>query len=405
MAGVTRRLIIECGAAETRAALLAGEDVIGFWFGPARGDETLPRPAQTGDIHSGRIRSILKPLAGAFVDLGEGRDGFLPFGKGAAPVEGATVIVRVRRPALAGKGPLLSADWRKGLGEAAAAALMAQAEAMPGQGALGEPADAVVQAYVQGGVGGAPVEVIVNDGAAAAVLRAHGAARVSVEPAPFQTYAAEEALASALCREVALPGGARLIVDETAGGAVIDIDAASAADGASGRLGDKVNRAAALAIPGELARRAIGGRVVIDFLPPSDAEARGKLLETLKRAAKGVCEARFGRLSADGLFDLTAPRTRLSLLEEACEPAGGDWPVPGRRFTLDWQAKEATGALERILAARPKARARLVVGAAIGACLRERRPQWTARLMARYGARFAIEEDGGREERSYSALE
>lgn len=404
MAGVTRRLVIECGAAATRAALLAGEEVIRFWFGPARGDESLPRSARAGDIYTGRIRSVSKPLGGAFVDLGGDRDGFLPFGKDAAPVEGARAIVRVRRPALSGKGPLLAADWRKGLGDDAASALMAQAEEMAEPGALGAPVDAAVQAYVQGAAGGTLHEAVVNDGAAAAMLRAYGAERVTVEPAPFQVYGADEALASAFAREAALPGGARLIVEEAAGGAVIDIDAAQAAGGASGRLNDKVNRAAALAIPGELARRAIGGRVVIDFLPPSGAEARKRLVETLKQGARGVYDARFGRLSADGRFDLTAPRARLSLLDEACEPAGAGWPVPGRRFTLDWRAKEAVCALERTLAAQPKARPRLVAGAAIGAYLRDRRPQWAARLADRYGARFAIEDARRGEERAYTVL-
>ena len=34
-----KRLIVECGAAETRAALLKDDKVWKFWFGPARGDE------------------------------------------------------------------------------------------------------------------------------------------------------------------------------------------------------------------------------------------------------------------------------------------------------------------------------------------------------------------------------
>ncbi|MEZ5922647.1 MAG: hypothetical protein R3C60_15040 [Parvularculaceae bacterium] len=62
---MTRRLLIESGAAETRAAFLAGDEPTHFWFGPARGDESLPHPPASGDLFAGRIRSVTKSLNGS----------------------------------------------------------------------------------------------------------------------------------------------------------------------------------------------------------------------------------------------------------------------------------------------------------------------------------------------------
>ena len=106
---MTRVLYIECGAAETRCALIIDDIVMRLWFAPARGDETLPRPAEAGDVYLGRVRTISKALNAAYVDIGEADDGFLQLKKGEkAPVEGARIIVSVKRPALGAKGSLLT---------------------------------------------------------------------------------------------------------------------------------------------------------------------------------------------------------------------------------------------------------------------------------------------------------
>jgi hypothetical protein len=106
---------------------------------------------------------------------------------------------------------------------------------------------------------------------------------------------------------------------------------------------------------------------------------------------RSIQGARFGRLAPDGFCDLTAPRRNLSLLESATETAGADWPVQGRRFTLDWSAKAAIRALEAALVARPSSSPRLVVPEETGNYLQTDRPQWKDRLAERYGARFRIE--------------
>ncbi len=409
MAGVKRRVLIECGVAETRSAFLLGDETIRFWFNPARGDEALPRPPQTGDIYLGRVRSVSKSLGGAFVDLGGDRDGFLPVGgSGQLPAEGAALIVRVRRPVSGAKGAVLSVDWKAGLKKEGVAFHEAQAAQASAPAPLGDWVDPAIHAFVFAAPDAAveaAEEIVVNDVAAAKLVQDYAVNQVSIEDNPFETYGATEALERSLERVIRLSGGARLAFDEAEAMTVVDIDSGGAADGASGRLNDKVNIAAAKALPAEFSRRGVGGRIVVDFLPPSGAEARKKLTEILIQASRGVFEMRLGKLSADGVYDMTAPRTQLSLLERATEQAGDGWPVPGRRFTLDWAAKSAIGALEGALATRPSARPRLIVGASIEAYLRTKRPQWAGRLAARYGARFTIAPDDKLEERSFDLAE
>lgn len=385
---MTRRILIECGVAETRAALLLGDEVIRFWFGPARGDEGLPRPPQRSDRFLGRVRSVSKPLAGAFVDLGEGPEGFLPFGKRAAPDEGAVVAVLVKRAAMGEKGPLLALT-----GEVPATGAAAPAR-------LGEPVDAALQAAR---ALDAADEISVDQPEAMAALR-RGAPKTPIAIVENIFGDAEEPLAASLERIVWLNAGARLIIDETEAVMAVDVDAGSAAHGATGRLNDKVNAAAAERLFYELSRRGVGGRVIVDFLPPSGADARQKLMEQIRAAKRGVYQCRLGRLSVDGLFDLAAPREGPSLLDRATEPAGESWPRAGRRLTLDWQAKAAIRALERALQSAPSARLNLVAGEGLGAYL-VRYPQWLDRLAARFGARADIVVRNSLKERAFDVAE
>ena len=404
---MTGRLIIDCGAADTRAAYLVDDEPWRFWFGPARGDERLPRPPSSGDIFAGRVRAVSKSLNGAFVDIGAGRDAFLPFLKNSKPpTEGAAIIAKVRRPPIGAKGAVLTTGWSKDLTAEARAAIQTQANAI-GVGALGELSDAALQASIgcrPDQAQGAP-ELTVNDPAAKKILEEYWRSSVRLEGRPFEATLIGDALAEALSQILDLPGGARIAIHETEAGALFDVDAASSAEGSTGILADKTNRIAAERIMIELLRRDIGGRVIIDFLPPSGAPARAMLAEFLKERLMAISQARFGKIAPDGLCDFTLPRRRLSLLERASERAGGaGWLVGGRRMTLDWAAKAAIRTLENALIAQPSARRRLIVSADIGDYLRNERSQWAQRLLQRYGARFTIETTASKEMRAHEIV-
>jgi Ribonuclease G/E len=377
-----RRVVLDCGVAETRAVRLEGDDIVEFWFGPAPGDESLKRAPEAGDIFCGRVARTSTGLHGAFIDIGADRDAFLALAEGAAaPVEGERLLVAVRRPPLGRKGALVSRAWGEGLSPEQRAAIEARAAHARG---LMNPTSAAMLAL-------RALHVCELDRVEAASLEAAAAlppdATLRDDPDFAETI--NDARDRALERTVALPGGARLTVDETEGGAVVDVDAGAAAEGHPS-AGDLVNAAAANVVFLELSRRAIGGRILVDFIAPKGKQARLTLLRRLAEAPRGGYEYRLGVLSADGLLDLTAPRRRRSLLEQASEPDGAR-PRPGRRFTLDWQAKAAIRALESKLRRLPKARPTLLAGRELADYLAVERPQWRDRLLQRHGGRFAIE--------------
>ncbi len=182
-----------------------------------------------------------------------------------------------------------------------------------------------------------------------------------------------------------------MVIDETEALTAIDVDMGGLADNSRSGANDAVNKAAAGRLFRELARRAIGGRIVVDFLPPSSPRARSELLEWLTRADADLFPRRAGRLAPDGLFDMTAPRREASLLERATEPTGKDLVRQGRRETLDWRGKAVVFALERQLRRSPSAFFELLAGPGVAAYLNAQ-TTWTDRLRERYGARVTIVE-------------
>lgn len=406
-----RRLHIECGAAETRAACFIDDDPVRFFFAPARGDEHLPRPVEAGDVVLGRVRTISKSLHAAFVDIGEAEDGFLQAkASEALPVEGARLIVIVARPAIGSKGALISPHWRKSFSEDACVAIAARAETAAPPARLSDSRDPALWALAAAGA--APGDaVLVNDPAVAVLLREAtersgvGRDAVAIAEASLRDIGVDDAIDAALERTVVVADGVRLTFDETEAMTVVDVDSGGAGAQARTALNDRVNAAAAAALFGELSRRGVGGRIIVDFPPPSNARARARLFDQLSQASRQYFPARLGKLSADGVFDLTAARTGASLLERASETAAGPgWLRRGRRLTLDWQAKAAIRSLEAQLQRALSARLTLAVDRTIEDYLASR-PQWRDRLAARFGARFDIVGDLELEDRAFDVIE
>lgn len=399
---VTRRLVIECGAAQTRAALFDGDEAVKFWFAPARGDEALPRPVEAGDICLARVKTVSKPLSGAFVDIGEAEDAFLPFAKAAAaPVEGAAIVVGVKRPAIGAKGALLHADWRRGLTADAQHDIAALLPNLSSPQAIRLPADAALM-IARDAAAFSPDEAIVDRRDAAEAVRGTLDARADGSAVLDADMAG--AIDEALLRVTALAGGGRMIFDETEAVTAVDIDMGGLADGARSGGADAVNKAAARRLYRELSKRGIGGRIVVDFLPPSDARARRELLDFMATHDADIFPRRIGKLAPDGLFDLTTPRRERSLLERATEYAGSDFARAGRRETIDWRARSAMFALERALRRSPSAFFKLLAGRDLAVYLNGKE-RWTSRLAAQYGARFDVREDLRFDERRFEVAE
>jgi len=95
----------------------------------------------------------------------------------------------------------------------------------------------------------------------------------------FAATGVEAALAEAMAREVALPGGGRLIIEETAACVAIDVDG-------GGRPAYEADMAAA-AVLGPLVRlRNLGGTLIVDFIDLQAKQQRQRLEEALRRSFK-----------------------------------------------------------------------------------------------------------------------
>ena len=109
---------------ETASRIVVARDLGERWLALLEGGrvtELVVRPLSAGRllgaIFLGRVVRAVPGVAGAFVDLGLGRDAFLPVPEGNLPREGEDVIVQVTREADAGKGPRVTCDvtlpgWR-----------------------------------------------------------------------------------------------------------------------------------------------------------------------------------------------------------------------------------------------------------------------------------------------------
>ncbi len=394
-------LIIASGVAQTRAALMVRGRALKFFFAPARGDESVQRLAEAGDVYAAKIGK--KISGGVFVDLGEERDSFLSLKRNSdAPAEGARTMVRVRRGALEHKGAIVSLDWDKDLIEEEKNTLHHALSKDNTPRRLSVDIDPSIHVFRQALKWARQTTlsietVLCSDAKSKIFCEKYSTLgprpKFEIAPCAFDDEGVQQALEEALERVSPLIGGARLVIDETEGGAVIDVDA-------GGVSGQTANEAAAEVIGPTLGQRDIGGRIVIDFLTPGDARQREILLDRMKKSVSILPGVRIGRMAPDGFLDVTMPRLGQSLLQRATEPVGAGWVRPGRRFRTSWAVYEGLFKLEIALARDPKARPRLRFNSDLHAFYKVH-PQWSARLTERFGARFVIERAEDLKEQTY----
>jgi Ribonuclease G/E len=343
-AGVTANdsslLYVVAGIAATRAALVSDGRIKRIFEAP--GSVPVERREMTyRDAIIGRVTRVSKQLKGAFVDIGASSEAFLPTGRKASPPnEGAFIAAVIKRPSIGDKGAVLSADLRRSL-------FVTQ-----------EEMDTALRSKKPGVVGSAPEAAcgIFRYVDAADVCRIHvtspdamrqlqgfpGASDINFATALESVPDIHAAIDDAIERTQALSGGGRLILDETEGGCVIDVDAGAANETASS-ANDRVNMDAAGALFDLLGQRGIGGRVIVDFIAPSKPAAKASLFAAVERAAICRSDAKLGILRNDGLFDMTLPKTGLSFATLA-------------RSDADWRLRHVLCKLERRLRLYPKAR-------------------------------------------------
>jgi Ribonuclease G/E len=318
------RLLIACGPGERRLVGLAGERIVAFAI------ERLRHPDRVGEVHRARVVSVVPALAGAFVALAGGVQAFLPAedadpdredGAAVRPIgtllhEGATVVVRVVRAAMGGKGPRVTARLPAALREAPPGPAPSLLDAAPPR---------AVQWLAENGP---PLEVVVDDVDHALALRAAVpplAGRIAVHrgPAPLLDESIEAELAALAEPVVEIGPGLRLRIAITPALTAIDVDVSGGSRReAAQRRRDTANRAALAEIARQVVLRNLSGVIAIDLagLPG----ARGAR-EALRRAAEAAfaddpLAPRVLGFSRAGLLEVVRPRIFPPLAETLGTP-------------------------------------------------------------------------------------
>ncbi len=131
----------------------------------------------------------------------------------------------------------------------------------------------------------------------------------------FDRHGIADILASAQLRELSLPSGGRLFIETTAAVTAIDVDSASAVNGADAAL--RTNLEAATEIGRQIRLRDLGGVIVVDFLKTPAKTTRGRVETALRRAmaADPVPVQVLGWTRA-GLFEIIRTRIRAAMSGE-----------------------------------------------------------------------------------------
>lgn len=166
----------------------------------------------------------------------------------------------------------------------------------------------------------------------------------------FERFSLQKQLDQIHSREVALPSGGRLVIDNTEALTAIDIN--------SGRSGGKnnfedmafrTNVEAAKAIPLQLRLRDIGGQVVVDFIEMRDRGHWREVEKAVRNGMKGD-RARYdvGKVGPFGMLEIVRQRlgsSAISISTEPCPCCKGT----GIRRNMEWQAMQALRDVGRML--------------------------------------------------------
>ncbi len=280
---------------EVRIALTGGDGALH--------DYAIWRPGApdgVGDVHCGRVIARVPAMAGMFVSLASGEEGFLPDTKaGADLASGALIGVRITRGAQGGKGPRLERVYvpDTDLGRIARLA--------PGPSPLAELA-----------AGHPEAPVLVDDLALAAELRSTLGARVRYTPAAFDAVT-EDAIAALAEPAATIFGGVRAWFHPTPALTAIDLDTAGATEARAAKslAQAALNRAVLPALARQIRLRNLSGAILVDFAGMKSRK-RAALAPALSAAlAEDPLKPRLLGFTALGFAEILRPRLRPPLHE------------------------------------------------------------------------------------------
>lgn len=138
----------------------------------------------------------------------------------------------------------------------------------------------------------------------------------------FSRFQIEQQIENAHQREIRLPSGGSLIIDQTEALVAIDINSARATRGASiEETAFSTNLEAAEEIARQLRIRDIGGLIVIDFIDMTPVRNQRDVENCLREALKqDRARIQIGRISRFGLLEMSRQRLRSSLTRSTQVP-------------------------------------------------------------------------------------
>jgi Ribonuclease G/E len=334
-----RRLYLDVGAGETRGVvtldgrperLLIARD--GDLAGQALGARVV-----------GRVRTVDKASALAFLDLGEGPDAVLNLTRETPPLtQGQAVELEIRAEGRRGKGPV--------------ARLIGVAEGPPRLIAAAPSVEDQLRGFAPG---------------------------AEIRTGPIARSMADGAQEEALATVFALPGGGSAAIESTRALTAVDVDLGAGAGVHAKRAARAANLAALTLAARVLRLKGLGGLVVIDLV------GRAHDTPTLLSAARAAFGpdnpgVALGAISRFGTLELTVPRRARPAIDRLTDDAGV--------ASVETEALTLARALEREAVADGGGRFEAV--AAPDVALAARGP--LAVLMARLGSRLAIRGEPGR---------
>ena len=348
------RIVAEDNVGETRAAVLDGDRAIELHL--ERWSERQTR-AVRGEVFRGRVTSIEPDLNGAFLELGKGPAGFLPFGKAGRPEglnNGAAIGVQIAREQFQTKGPTLTLfDVEEGPAPASIVT------APP----LAERLSLMFEAPVR-----TPKE-----------------AEVSLD----------DLFDAALEPVVAVPGGGRLVIEPVTALTAIDVDASGRKSQSGGqKFALDLNKSAAREAGRQIRLRGIGGVVAIDFLPLKKKADQGSLDQAMRGAFRGdPAKIDIGPASRFAIVELARQRLGRALHEICWER----FATP----SVETCALAALRRLEREGRANRSAKLTLAAGADVHAWLEPDSIGWAKAMTNRLGPRFTLERSESLDRRGF----
>lgn len=140
------------------------------------------------------------------------------------------------------------------------------------------------------------------------------------DPTPlFNRYQIESQIEGAYERQVRLPSGGSIVVDQTEALTAIDVNSARATKGSDiEETAFNTNLEAADEVARQMRLRDLGGLVVIDFIDMSSGKHQRQVEERLQQALKqDRARVQIGRISRFGLLEMSRQRLRPSLGESS----------------------------------------------------------------------------------------